>query len=61
MAEQGIFVHAKGVVRQKVDIADVEFVGGETGDGFNRSFVGVKTLNQRHADGQLFSGGGQAF
>ena len=61
MAEQGVFVHAQRVIRQKMNIVNAEFVGGEIGNGGNRRFIGVKALDQRHADGDRFPGGGQAF
>ena len=70
LAEQGVFVHAQRVIRQKMNIVDAELVGGEVGNGDQRPaeggarlrgrFVSVKALDQRHADGDFFPGGGKA-
>ena len=60
MAEQGVFVHAQRVIRQKMNIVDAELVGGEVGNGGYGRFVSVKALDQRHADGDFFPGGGKA-
>ncbi len=47
------------VIRQKVNVANVQFVG-EIGNGGNRGFIGVKARDQRHANDD-FSGRRRAF
>ena len=44
-----------------MDFADLQAVSGKIGNGGDIAFVGVKALDQRHADGDRFPGGGQAF
>ncbi|OMP13805.1 hypothetical protein COLO4_00918 [Corchorus olitorius] len=47
LAEQGVFVHAQRVIRQKMNIIDAKFIGGEVGNGGYGRFIGIEALNQR--------------
>ena len=44
-----------------MNIVDAEFIGSEVGNGGDGGFIRVEALDQRHADGDRFPGGGQAF
>ena len=60
MAKQGVFVHAQRVIRQKMNIIDAKFIGGEVGNGGHGRFIGIEALNQRYANGDFFPGSGKA-
>ncbi len=42
LAEQGVFVHAQRVIRQKMNIVDAEFIGSEVGNGGDGGFIRVE-------------------
>ncbi|MEN1409866.1 hypothetical protein, partial [Pseudomonas aeruginosa] len=44
-----------------MNFANVQLVGGKIGNGFHRGFVGIKALNQWHADNDFFARCGEFF